>query len=141
MKRRVLISLHEDIRKKAFQLAEKKYVTLSALITQLVLAEDEKVSKMIPSGTVKPVGRPRKTAEDKEITRLIERAEKLSAYWKNQLESGKFVGMFADLLGKLDWAIEARDVFTLKILAEGNTWEEAVDAYYEREKEEGNVNS
>lgn len=138
---RVLISLHEDVRAKGLQLAEKKYVTFSGLVTQLILAESESILDDIRVNAPKPVGRPRHTAQDKEITQLIERAEKLWAYWENQLESGKFIDMFGDLQDKLDGARESRDLPTLKILAEGNTWEEAVDAYYEREKEEENVNS
>ncbi|KKK60258.1 hypothetical protein LCGC14_3026170, partial [marine sediment metagenome] len=43
MKRRVLISLHEDVRAKGLQLAEKKYVTFSGLVTQLILAESESI--------------------------------------------------------------------------------------------------
>ncbi len=135
------VSLTKDIKGIADRLAEERGIGLSALISLLIFEKEGGRGQTCSPEQPKPVGRPRHTAEDKEITRLIERAEKLSAYWKNQLESGKFVGMFGDLQDKLDQARESRDLFTLKILAEGNTWEEAVDAYYEREKEDRNVNS
>lgn len=131
------VSLTKDIKSMADRLAEERGIGLSALISLLIFEkEGERVQTSSP-GQPKPVGRPRHTAQDKQITRWIERAEKLSVYWKDQLESGKFVAMFGYLQDKLDQARESRDAFTLKILAEGNTWEEAVDAYYEREKEEG----
>ena len=137
------ISLASNIKATARRLADERGQTLSGLISALIFEKGEESSPTgITPSEIRPIGRPRHTAEDKQITQLIEQAERLSAHWKNQLESGKFVAMFGDLLGKLDWAREARDVPTLKTLAEGNVWEEAVDAYYEREKEEDrNVNS
>lgn len=142
MRQRLIISLHKDVREKADQLAEKKYVTLSGLITQLILAEDEKVSKVIPSGTTKPVGRPRHTVEDKQITRWIERAERFPAYWRNELESRKFIDMFGDLQDKLDKAIEERNGPTLEALAQGHEWEKVREEYWKKvEEEDRNVDS
>jgi hypothetical protein len=138
MRQRLIISLHKDVREKADQLAEKKYVTLSGLITQLILAEDEKVSKVIPSGTTKPVGRPRHTGAEKQITRWIERAERFPAYWREELAGteGLFDGMFGALQAKLDKGIEERDGPTLEALAQGHEWEEVREAYWKKVEEE-----
>ena len=141
MIQRVLISLHEDVRVKGLQLAEKKYITFSGLVTQLILAESESILKDIQVNAPKPIGRPRHTAQDKEITRLIGRAERFPIEFRKELAEveGLYDAMFGEIQARLNKAIEERDGPTLEGLAQGQEWQEARDLYWE--KEEGNVNS
>ena len=138
---RVLISLHEDVRAKGLQLAEKKYVTFSGLVTQLILAESESILDDIRVNAPKPVGRPRQSGEYKEVTRLIGRAERFPVAFRQELAEveGLYDAMFGEIQARLDKAIEERDGPTLEALAQGQEWQEARDEYWN--KEEGNVNS
>ena len=132
------VSLTKDIKGIADRLAEERGIGLSALISLLIF---EKGDENWPSQAhvPKPVGRPRHSAEDKQITRWIERAEAFSTFWMNELRPDLFEAIFGRLQTKLRNAIEERDGPTLKALAEGNEWEETRLAYFE--EEERNVNS
>ncbi len=139
MKAKVGISLTSDILRRARVLSGEQGITLSGLISTLIYREFNERALAGPKIDTKPVGRPRHSAEEKQITRWIERAERFPIFWMNELRPDLFEAMFGRLQAKLRKAIEERDGATLKVLAEGHEWEETRVAYFE--EEERNVNS
>jgi predicted transcriptional regulator len=143
----ISIIIPEDLKKMAQELARKRYLSFSALIRQLILAElkaeEELAPKVDQLVAVKPVGRPRHSGEHKQITRWIERAEKFPAYYKEELTgTNLFEAIYGEIQARLDKAIEERDGPTLEALAQGQEWQEARDAYWKKvEEEDRNVNS
>ena len=132
------VSLTKDIKSIADRLAEERGIGLSALISLLIFEkEGERVAVCSP-GQPKPVGRPRQGAEYKEITRLIDRAERFPVAFRKELAEveGLYDAMFGAIQARLDKAIEERDGPALEALAQGQVWQEARDSYWE--KEEGN---